>query len=306
MFFVKYPNLTFELFDDEQLSLLVKVNRKNEEKEYYDLLSFVTESDCGLYTRFQKIIINNILGQDFEGKNYYEKYINVNNLNEFKRFFTYTNTEISGLIATFIKGLEVETDAADLLAPYRLDFVYNTYITAAISVREKIANRLGVAIDTKMDEAIKAIIFNENGKNDILKRAKQKDAIDSIISMVKKDDEIRIDGKLLSSKYTLLAIFVGFIFTLIGLLFFLSPIITKTIMLRKDFFEVFFSLYNQLTPLIMLYSFIFFVIGYLINVKKARGYVGQAIWLTIKKWFIYVLLPIILYALTYILIYCLI
>ena len=295
----------FELFTSEQLSEIIRLNRRTRqtlEKDYYDILNFVNNFECRAYPDLQNKVVDIILGKDIDGSPYYKKLINVHNLSAFEGFFKSTNIEMSEDVLNFITSLKTEKETSEVLEYYRIDFVYNTYITAAKVVREKIANRLGVPLDKNMDEAIKNII---EARGDKALYQKRKEAIDVIIDLVKKDDEIRLGGKNLSTSHILVIFILSILATIIALALFASPSILRASLLKIDFLETFYAEYNLATPVVMLYSFAFVNIKYFINLSKTRGYTKQARTVTILDWLIYVMIPIFVYALAHILIYLL-
>ena len=256
----------FQLFDDNQLKDLIKFDRKSEEKQYFDLLQFTSEFDCSIYSKLQGKMLELVLTKDSSGVEYYKKYVNVYNLELFRKFFENNNTIIPDDVSKFIVALEQEKNTSEDLEEYRLDFIYRTYITSEVTIRRKIARKLNVAEDKHMDENIKKFIYCEEGKANPENIKRQKNTIDTIIDHVKRDDSITLTGKTsLFGRFFCLIIFACF-FASVSFALFNVPTIVRSILLEISLIDSFKGISSFLTPYALLYAFVAFVISYFVSI----------------------------------------
>lgn len=291
------------LFTDEQLAELIAFNPRKEESDYFNLIKFASEYDLSHYPKFQTKIISAVLAKDRQEVYLYKKYVNVHTVDSFIEFFNNSNVTPPSDVSEFIENLRTERQTSVVLEIYRLDFIYNTYLSIDTATRKKIARKLAVSNLSKMDEGVKAIIYNENGQGNAVSAKTQKEAIDYIIDLAKKDDSINVEGKkpIFGSLFlfSLLALFI----TGLNFLVFNLPTIIKHIMFDKGVLDIYFSSNNMYAPFALAYAFLAFFIIYLVSVKKTRRNIGQAYGLTLLNTLYFITLPFLAYAASYMLIY---
>lgn len=299
--FIEYHD--YELFTDEQLDSIVKISAKNEANAYFESVKFISEFDGSFYAKLQRKYIELVLGKDSKEIPYYKKYINVHNLNIFEDFFTINNEEKPKDIEVFIKGLQDEKETSEVLETYRLDFIYNMYLSSPLMIRQKIEKKIGIQEGTKPKEKVKEIVYNEEGRNDSKKLSLQKSAIDTIINYSRSDDAITSSGQSTSLLRTLLVVAIAALVALIGLVILSAPAIMKVAMLNKDFFDAFFQTGNIFLPYAFFLIFILFLVEYKINIKKTRGNLAQAIFRAILYTALLSYIPCLFYSVGYIVVY---
>ncbi len=296
----------FELFPNETLNLIIKLYKSDEKKEYLKLIDYVLLNKNRTYGAFYHQLLDFILiGKTvFNPDKYlYEKYINVYNYEKFIKVLELAGTLNQQEYQNFISALEKEENISKNLAPYRLNYIFSCYSNSSVIVKKKIAKELKLEYDENVDETIKKYVYNDLEKEDTTKIDLQKQTIDTIIDYVEVNDTIISKKNENSSKKALEICLISLCFAIITFLLFNIPTFLKMFLINKNFLTIFFEYNNIITPYIFCYGFIFFLIAYAINIKKTRGNMLQAVERTVIKWLLFVIIPVLMYVITYLFVY---
>lgn len=296
----------FELFPNETLNLIIKLHKSDEKKEYLKLIDYVLLNKNRTYGAFYHQLLDLILiGKTvFNPDKYlYEKYINVYNYKKFIKVLELAGTLNQQEYQNFISALEREENISKNLAPYRLNYIFSCYSNSSVIVKKKIAKELELEYDANADETIKKYVYTDLEKEDTTKIDLQKKTIDTIIDYVEENDTI-VSKKSDNSYKKLLGIcLISLCFAVITFLLFNIPTFLKMLLINKNFLTIFFEYNNIITPYVFFYAFIFFLIANAINIKKTRGNWLQAIGRTVIKWLLFVIIPVLMYVITYLFVY---
>lgn len=296
----------FEFLSKEQINNFIKISKSDEKNEYVELIDYIITNKKQTYQVFYRQLLDIILiGKSSVEPNkfLYQKYINVYNYDKFIKVLELAGITNQQEYQTFLSSLQKEENISKNLAPYRLDYIYSCYNNSALTIKKRIAKKLHLTYNKDIDEIIRQYVYNDIDKENQTKIALQKQTIDTITDYVEVNDTIVSINSGNHYKKLFGTCLLALIFSILALLIFNLPVFIKTFLINKNIITIFFEYNNIVTPYVIFYSFIFYLIVYAINIKKTRGNNLQAIGRTIIKWLLFVVIPVLMYVITYLVVY---